>query len=242
MLARPIVLLAAIAALAGPLPAAAGDTKTVIELFTSQGCSSCPAADKLLGEFAQDDRLVALSVPVDYWDYLGWRDTLALHAHSLRQKAYADARGDRQVFTPQVVINGVIQAIGSDRSEITRAIAAAEVNRVPAIPVSLKRNGDKIDIEIDAGSGSAAPIYLLAIACETKVAIRKGENRGKTITYFNSVRSWRRFGEWTGPAVRASVPVSELTAAGADGLAILIQAGSAEEPGPIRGAAFLKIN
>jgi hypothetical protein len=242
MLARPIVLLAAIASLAGPVPAAAGDSKTVIELFTSQGCSSCPPADKLLGELARDGRLVALSVPVDYWDYLGWRDTLALHAHTVRQKAYADARGDRQVYTPQVVINGVIQAIGSDRREIDRAIAAADTNRVPAIPVSLKRNGDKIDIEIAAGSGTPAPIYLLSIACETKVAIRKGENRGKTITYFNSVKSWRRLGEWTGPAMRVSVPVGDLTSAGADGLAILIQAGSPEEPGPIRGAAFLKID
>ena len=242
MLARPIALLATIAALAGPLPAAAGDTKTVVELFTSQGCSSCPAADKLLGELIKDERVVALSVAVDYWDYLGWRDTLALHAHSLRQKAYADVRGDRQVYTPQVVINGVVQVIGSDRAEITRAIAAAAASRVPAIPVSLKRNGDMIDIEIAAGSGTAAAIYLLAVACETKVAIGRGENHGKTITYFNAVRSWRRFGEWTGPAMHASVPVSELTSAGADGLAILIQAGSAEEPGPIRGAAFLKID
>jgi hypothetical protein len=242
MLARPIALLAAIASLAGPLPAAAGDTRTVVELFTSQGCSSCPAADKLLGELAKDERLVALSVPVDYWDYLGWRDTLALHAHSVRQKSYADARGDRQVYTPQVVVNGVVQAIGSDRREIDRAVAAAEVNRVPGIPVSLKRNGDQIDIEIGAGSGTAVPIYLLSIACETKVAIRKGENRGKTITYFNSVRSWRRLGEWTGTAMRMSVPVSELAATGADGLAIVIQPGSTEEPGPIRGAAFLRIH
>jgi hypothetical protein len=178
---------------------------------------------------------------VDYWDYLGWRDTLALHTHSLRQKAYADARGDRQVYTPQVVINGMTQTIGSGRHEIARAIAAAQVNRVPAIPVSMRRSGDKIEIEIAAGAGTATPVYLLAIACETKVAIRKGENRGKTITYFNSVRTWRRLGEWTGTAMRASVPVSELVSAGADGLAVLIQAGSEEEPGPIRGAAFLKI-
>jgi hypothetical protein len=242
MLARSVVLLAAVASLAGSSPAAAGDTKTVVELFTSQGCSSCPPADKLLGELAKDQRLVALSVPVDYWDYLGWRDTLALHAHTMRQKAYADARGDRQVYTPQVVVNGVIQAIGSDRREIDRAVAAAEASRVPYIPVTLKRNGDKIEIEIAAGSGIATPIYLLAVACETKVAIRKGENRDKTITYFNAVRAWRRLGEWTGPAMRASVPVSELTAAGADALAILIQPGSPEEPGPIRGAAFLKFD
>jgi len=141
-----------------------------------------------------------------------------------------------------VVINGVIQVIGSDRQEIDRAIAAAEANRVPAIPVSLKRNGDKIDIEIGPGSGTMASIYLLTVACETRVDIRHGENRGKTITYVNAVRSWRKFGEWTGPIIRASVPVSELTSTGADGLAVLVQAGSAEQPGPIRGAAFLDIH
>src|SRR3989304_86626 len=113
MPARSLLILAAYAMVAGPLPVAAGDTKTVVELFTSQGCSSCPPADKLLGEIAKNERVVALSLSVDYWDYLGWRATLALHAHSVRQKAYADARGDRQGYTPEVVINGVAQTIGS---------------------------------------------------------------------------------------------------------------------------------
>ena len=95
----------------------------MIELFTSQGCSSCPAADKLLGELAQDPSLVALSLPVDYWDYLGWKDTLALQGHANRQRAYAEARGDREVYTPQVVVNGVVHVLGSDKAAIERAIA-----------------------------------------------------------------------------------------------------------------------
>lgn len=238
---RSLLILAAFAMVAGPLPVAAGDTKTVVELFTSQGCSSCPPADKLLGEIAKNDRVVALSLSVDYWDYLGWRDTLALHAHSVRQKAYADARGDRRVYTPQVIINGVAQAIGSDRNAIMNAVATAEANRVPAIPVTLKRNGDKIGIVIGAGTGMRAPVFLLTITSETAVAIGRGENRGKTISYYNAVRTWRRLGEWNGTEMRASVPLSEITGSGADGVVVIVQAGSVEEPGPIRGAAYLSL-
>ena len=242
MLTRPLLILAAIAMVAGPLPAVSGETKTVVELFTSQGCSSCPPADKVLGELAKNQRVVALSLPVDYWDYLGWRDTLALHAHSMRQKAYADARGDRQVYTPQVVINGVAQAIGSDRGAIMSAIATAEANRVPAIPVTLKKNGDKIDIVVGAGTGMRAPVFLLTVTSETSVAIGRGENRGQTVSYYNAVRTWRRLGEWNGAPMLVSVPLSEMTGSGADGVVVIVQAGSVEVPGPIRGAAHLSLH
>ncbi len=241
MLARPLLFLVTLAAVTGPLPAASGDTKTVVELFTSQGCSSCPPADKLLGEFAKNERVVALSLPVDYWDYLGWRDTLALHAHSTRQKAYADVRGDRQVYTPQMIINGMAQALGSDHRAIMSAIAKAEANRVPTIQVTLKRNGDKIDIAVGAGTGMKAPVFLLTVKSETAVAIGRGENRGSTVTYYNAVRSWRRLGEWNGAELLASVPLSEVTGAGADGVVVIVQAGSVEQPGPIRGAAHLSL-
>ena len=97
-----------------PPPASAGEPRAVIELFTSQGCSSCPPADKVIGELARDPTLIALSLPVDYWDYLGWKDTLALHGHSNRERAYADTRGDREVYTPQVVVNGIVHVLGSD--------------------------------------------------------------------------------------------------------------------------------
>ena len=104
-------------------PACAGEPRAVIELFTSQGCSSCPAADKLMGKLASDPSLVTLSLPVDYWDYLGWKDTLALHGHSERQHAYAETRGDREVYTPQIVVNGVVHVLGSDKAAIEKAIA-----------------------------------------------------------------------------------------------------------------------
>ena len=96
-------------------PAVAAEPRAVVELFTSQGCSSCPPADKIIGELARDPSVIALSMPIDYWDYLGWKDTLADSRFSARQKAYSQARGDRNVYTPQVIVNGSAHVIGSDR-------------------------------------------------------------------------------------------------------------------------------
>src|SRR5215475_13799398 len=118
-------------------PANAGP-RAVIELFTSQGCSSCPAADELLAKFQADPTLIALSLPVDYWDYLGWKDTLANHSFSQRQHAYSAVRGDRSVYTPQIVVDGVQHAVGSNGDEVRRAIdvAGARAN-VLTVPVSI---------------------------------------------------------------------------------------------------------
>src|SRR5437868_14905051 len=116
MRGRRLFTLAAVATtLTAGASALAGEPRAVVELFTSQGCSSCPPADKLMGEFAADPSLVSISLPIDYWDYLGWRDTLADPRHTARQKAYSKGRGDREVYTPQVVVNGSLHALGSDR-------------------------------------------------------------------------------------------------------------------------------
>src|SRR5690349_1034738 len=101
---------------------ARAETRGVIELFTSQGCSSCPGADKLIGELAQDPTLVSISLPIDYWDYLGWKDTLASPRNTARQRGYSKVRGDRQVYTPQVVVDGTLHAVGSDRAAVEKAI------------------------------------------------------------------------------------------------------------------------
>src|SRR5271165_509060 len=102
--------------------------KAVLELFTSQGCSSCPPADRLLGEMADDTSIIGLSLPIDIWDYLGWKDTLALTGHTVRQRSYAELRGDRQVYTPQMVVNGSVHVLASDRSAIERAIVQTKRN------------------------------------------------------------------------------------------------------------------
>ena len=116
---RCIALSAALAIITVPsVTASAGEPRAVIELFTSQGCSSCPPADKVLGELARDPSLITLSLAVDYWDYLGWKDTLAVHGHSTRERAYAEMRGDHEVFTPQVVVDGIVHVLGSDKVAI----------------------------------------------------------------------------------------------------------------------------
>lgn len=239
---RSLCLFAAFALLAGSAPAAAGDVKAVVELFTSQGCSSCPKADKLLGELAGDPRVIALSLSVDYWDYLGWRDTLALHAHSARQKGYANHRGARQVYTPQVVVNGATEAIGNDRGAVEQAIAKADTKSKLAIPVLLTRNGANVDVEVGAGAGPAASIWVVSVTRKMPVTIERGENRGKTITYHNVVRSWVRVGDWDGGGIRKSLPIAELALSGADTAAVIIQGGSLEAPGPIRGAAMIALD
>src|SRR5579863_2934512 len=123
---------------AGCASASAGGPRALLELFTSQCCSSCPAADKLLGELAADPSLIALSVPIDYWDYLGWKDTLADPLHSARQRAYARVRGDRQVYTPQIVVDGAMHVLGSDKAAIEHTIALTDQRSgVMSVPVSL---------------------------------------------------------------------------------------------------------
>ena len=138
-------------------PAQATDPRAVVELFTSQGCSSCPAADKLMGELSKDPSIVALSMPIDYWDYLGWKDTLADSRFSARQRAYSHVRGDRDVYTPQAVINGSVHVIGSDRSSIENAIGETEkASGVMSVPVSMSVTGRQINVSVAASRNGPA--------------------------------------------------------------------------------------
>src|SRR5271170_1242603 len=134
------------------------DPRAVVELFTSQGCSSCPPADKIIGELAKDPSVLALSMPIDYWDYLGWKDTLADARFSARQKAYSQMRGDRDVYTPQVVVNGSVHLIGSDRAGIESAIdTTKKADGVMSVPVTITLNGKQINVSVAAsGKGPAA--------------------------------------------------------------------------------------
>src|SRR6266850_2215248 len=112
-----------VCALVAIIRPACAEPRAVVELFTSQGCSSCPPADKIIGELSKDPNVIALSLPIDYWDYLGWKDTLADSRFSARQKAYSHVRGDRNLYTPQMVVNGSTHVIGSDRARIEGAIS-----------------------------------------------------------------------------------------------------------------------
>src|SRR6201996_6803280 len=127
-----------ICAIVAVIRPAHADPRAVVELFTSQGCSSCPPADKVIGELAKDPSIIALSMPIDYWDYLGWKDTLADAKFTARQKAYSKARGDREVYQPQAVVNGETHVIGSDRESIETAIGATnKTDGVMSVPVTM---------------------------------------------------------------------------------------------------------
>src|SRR5258707_14898777 len=139
---------------------AAERPRAVIELFTSQGCSSCPPADKLAGELASDPSLVVMSLPIDYWDYLGWKDTLALPGHATRQRAYASVRGDREAYTPQVVVNGVLHVIGNDKAALEAAIAKPRPPDALAVPVKLSLSGGQLTVALsDSGKPVAAEVW-----------------------------------------------------------------------------------
>jgi len=232
-----------------PLPAGAAEPRAVIELFTSQGCSSCPAADKLLGELSRDPTLITLSLPVDYWDYLGWKDTLALHGHSSRERAYADARGDREVYTPQVVVNGIVPVLGSDRAAIEQAIARTRQSAAPlTLPVTLTVADGKVSVSVPAAVGEHgdAEVWLCPVTGKAQVAVERGENRGHTLTYTNVVRRWVKLGVWTGKAASFSVPVASLSDADfsvqdIDRVAVVVQSGVAAKPGLMLGAAVVSL-
>jgi hypothetical protein len=227
---------------AGPVsPASAASTapKAVVELFTSQGCSSCPAADALLGRLAQRDDVLAISLSVDYWDYLGWRDTLAQAKFAERQKAYARALGDGMVYTPQAVVNGVVHVNGSDEDNITRAIE--KTSKVIAhIPVRLSPVDGKLVVEVgSAPQGAAtkdATLWLAVMSKSVDVPITRGENKGKTITYSNVVRELIPIGLWNGKPTTVQLERHSITHKGAERYAVLLQQGHA---GPIVGAALL---
>jgi len=238
-------VLAVAAAMSTAGMAAEALPRGVLELFTSQGCSSCPRADALLGELAQDTSVIALSLPIDYWDYLGWKDTLAKPRHTARQRGYAHVRGDREVYTPQVVVNGITHVLGSDKEAIERAIAATrQQGATLSLPVKLALSGDKLNVTLPVAHGEVpqAEVWLCAVTRKVPVEIQRGENHGHVITYNNVVRRWVKLGEWTGAGRTLSVPVAELKSEGVDAFAVLVQGGTADNPKTILGAALESIH
>lgn len=215
------------------------EPRTVLELFTSQGCSACPPADLLFAQLADDPQFIVLSLPIDYWDRRGWKDTFAKHAFTERQYAYAAARGDKQVYTPQAVVNGSEHANGASRRAID---ASAETTPPPRLPVQAKQEGDSIEVTIDvARPGSPrASIVLLPYLASREVAIGRGENANTKLTYTNIVREIIPVGEWSGAPVklRARLPRSEPY----DGVVVLVQEGTPANPGAILGAERIDLH
>ena len=226
----------------GVLPAGA-EPRAVVELFTSQGCSSCPPADRLLGELARDPSLVTMSLPIDYWDYIGWKDTLAKPRHAARQRFYAKTRGDGDVFTPQVVVNGITHAIGSDKGAIEQAIAQSRRDGATlSLPVKFALADGKLSVNVLAANPDSASgeVWLCALGKAIPVAIGRGENTGHTVTYHNVVRRWVKLGDWTGTARNFAVPLADFEAA--DAMAVIVQSGTGDRPGTMLGAALASVH
>jgi len=247
---RHIAFAAALAGTALTTQAVAGEPRAVIELFTSQGCSSCPPADRLMGELAKDPSLVTMSLPVDYWDYLGWKDTLALHGHSNRERAYANTRGDRDVYTPQVVVNGIVHVLGSDKAAIENAIAQTRRDAAPLIlPVTMSVADGTVTVNVPAAtdSHSSGEVWLCPITGKAQVAIGRGENSGHTLNYYNVVRRWVKLGDWNGQAQTftlplAQVPDADFSLKDVDHLAVVVQSGAVSKPGLMLGAATANLH
>jgi hypothetical protein len=223
---------------------ASADPRAVVELFTSQGCSSCPPADKILGDLAQDPSLIALSLPIDYWDYLGWKDTLADSRFSARQKAYSHMRGDRDVYTPQVVVNGSLHVLGSDKTAIENAVQVTRGSvSVMNVPVTVAKAGRELKVSVpERDNGEHGEVWICAVSRAVPITINRGENRGKQITYHNVVRNVLKVGDWTGKAGAWSVPLENISGDGVDAAVVYVQNGNRDNPGPMLGAAFTPLN
>lgn len=219
------------------LPAfAGGGKKVVVELFTSQGCSSCPPADAFLGELAKRNDVIALSFHVDYWNYIGWNDPFSSPEATARQRAYGRVMKKRYVYTPQMVVDGRAETVGSDRATVSSLIAMAAAAQKIEIDVTHNKDGSA-DIRVpDALSGGArkGELWIGFYDAAVKTQVRAGENRGETITNANIVRSYKRIGDWDGNALATHVDLKALGATGRDGCVIVLQAPG---HGPIIGAA-----
>jgi len=218
------------ALLCGAATVNASPRPAVVELFTSQGCSSCPPADTYLGELTQRRDVLALAFHVDYWDGDGWRDRYAIPQAARRQSSYVHTLGLPSAFTPQVVIDGRTSLVGSNRRGILTALSDAP----PGVPLTLEITGDALSIEVpDSNTPNECDVNLVAYLSQASTAVARGENSGRTLTEFNIVRLFAKLGSWKGSARKFSVPRASLPI-DANRVAIFLQRAN---QGAIAGAA-----
>lgn len=235
---RFFIVLAAVAAVCVPASSEAGERAAVVELFTSQGCNSCPPADAMLGQLAKRKDLIAFSLHVDYWDYLGWKDAFADHRHTERQQAYARGFGQRGVYTPQVVVAGRSQHMGSAKDGILATIEEDKARPELRLAVRLRRLDDLLLVQIGAGAYQGdGTIWLFAYQQRATIEIKRGENAGRSMTYHNVVRGMRNLGMWRGQEMEIAVQMDDLFRDQRDGCAVVVQQGML---GPVLGAAKLE--
>lgn len=199
---KRLLCTAAIAALwvTSPKIALAQDNPVVVELFTSQGCSSCPPADKLMQKLAARDDVIALALHVDYWDYIGWKDEYADSANTVRQQDYAYAAGRKMIYTPQMVVNGLDDVVGTRSMELADLISLHK-SKPDTVALSIARDGDALHIQANAQSVLSDGPYLVQMvrfSPARKAHITRGENAGRDLTFVNVVESWTVLDEWDG--------------------------------------------
>ncbi|MEM7693932.1 MAG: DUF1223 domain-containing protein [Pseudomonadota bacterium] len=238
----PRALVLTLAVLAGSAVAAAEPApppapRAFLELFTSQGCAACPKADAMIEELSSEPGVMAVSMPVTLWDFFGWADTLALESATKRQMDYSVARSDRDVFTPQMVVNGRQSVLGSDGAAIKSAIPE---DALP-LPIGLSAAGDVLRINVPA---SAEPfgkvtLHLIVARPEMTVPIKGGENSGRTLTYHNVVRHIRSIGMYDGDALSMAFPLSDIEKAPGTICYVVAQVSDFKGPGRIIGAAMV---
>lgn len=233
MAAAPIAIGAQAAARA---PISLGQSPLVLELFTSQGCSSCPPADALVGRIARSrSDILVISRPVTYWDRLGWRDTLAKEENTDLQRAYAarGLAGRNGVYTPQAVIDGRGGTVGSSPNQIEALVEQAVPHRQSAPELTLSNDGK---VTVSGGARKAAQLSLVALDSQESVSIALGENRNRTITYTNLLVKEQQLGTWRGGEAEFALPANYRSTRGADRFALILREGTA---GPILAARRL---
>lgn len=238
-----LTCLTVVAALAAPALATAGEArapKGVVELFTAQGCVSCPPADAAFEKLIEQGDVVALAYHVDYWNYLGWSDTLGTKENTERQYAYAKGLGRSNVYTPQAVINGRDHVNGADLPAInTRLDVLKDKGSGLTVPVSATVRGNELDIDIGSGTGKAE-VVIAYFRRTQKVEVLKGENKGRSAIYRNSVYDVQTVGMWEGLPLKLTLPTTVMKGEGRDGCAILLQtARDNGAPSSIVGATIL---
>lgn len=216
----------------------------VIELFTSQGCSSCPPADTVFSQLVEKGDVVALAYHVDYWDYLGWRDTFAKPENTERQYEYMKAFKAQSVYTPQAVINGRKHVNGASKEDIDQTLDQLKgANGGLSVDVRATRRGSSLMIQTDAATNGPreAEVVIVYFEPPTPIAIDRGENTGKTLTYWNAVTDVQVAGMWHGKSASFELPMREVTKKATGGYAVLLQSVNGDgSPGPIVGASIVR--
>ncbi|MFC4314435.1 DUF1223 domain-containing protein [Steroidobacter flavus] len=205
----------------------------VVELFTSEGCSSCPPADALLGELARKPGIVALAYHVDYWDDGGWQDRFSIPEATQRQRGYVRRLSKSGAFTPQIVVSGDTSLVGSNRLEVERAVKGDR----DALRMSLSREGNDLYVHFLEAWRESMDVYLVSYLSEATARIDGGENAHRTLKHFNVVRSFKRLGTWNGRPQRMIAPLSDLPR-DASGVAVILQR---KNQGAVAGAATLAL-